>query len=108
MKSDGCWIMPGTSVDTADSSPNVSEPPCTGVPTISGLFRSADGNRAEAAADVLAATLVCEVSFDEELLHEAATSMATAANTSAPGSADRRGWSIDIESLPEWIARMIR
>jgi hypothetical protein len=94
-------------VDTADSSPNVSEPPCTGVPTISGLFRSADGNRAEAAAEVLAATLVCDVSFDEELLHDAATSMATA-NTSAPGKAERRGFSVDIESLPEWIARMIR
>jgi hypothetical protein len=56
----------------------------------------------------LAATLVCDVSFDEELLHDAATSMATAANTSAPGNAERRGFSMDIESLPEWIARMIR
>ena len=78
------------------------------MPTISGLFRSDDGNRAEAAAEVLAATLVCDVSFDEELLHEAATSMATAANTSAPGNAAWRGFSMDIESLPEWIARTIR
>jgi hypothetical protein len=78
------------------------------VPTISGLFRSADENRAEAAAEVLAATLVCDVSFDEELLHDAATSMATAANTSAPGNAERRGFSVDIKSLPEWIARTIR